>query len=109
MICAKDKSEKGSTPAAATVSEEETSAAVVCSVSNTVEKGENGLPTGYVEVQSENGESSIVRVMLDTGSQKTFITKALADRLGAERVGKDKVYLQSAGYANSKKTRGGRG
>ena len=44
--------------------------------------------------------------MLDTGSQKTFITRALADRLGAERVGKDKFYLQSAGYANSKKCSG---
>ena len=106
MICAKDKSEKGSTSAAASVSEGDASAAIVCGVSDTVEKREKDLPTGYIEVQSENGNSNIVRVMLDTGSQKTSITEALADRLGAGRVGEDKFYLQSAGYANSKKCSG---
>ena len=107
MICTKDESMKGFTSAAATVSEKETSTAKVCSVSDIAEKREESLPTGYVGVQSESGNCvSKMRVMLDTGSQITFITRALADRLRAERVRKDEFHLQSAGYANSRKCSG---
>ncbi|XP_003738286.1 uncharacterized protein LOC100897516 [Galendromus occidentalis] len=71
----------------------------------TIEIGEKYLPTGYVAALSETDET-ICRIVLDTGSQKTLITNALADILNAKQVGTDIFYLQSAGYANPRKCKG---
>ena len=45
----------------------------------------------------------ICRVVLDTGSQKTFITEKFAEDLGADRIGVDKFNLLTAGNATARR------
>ena len=53
------------------------------------------LPTATVIVKSENGQSMKVRCLFDSGSQRSFIHKDLANELGLKQVAKADMVLNS--------------
>ena len=57
---------------------------VLCPTKVTVtvcQHGDSLLPTGHVRVLSTSGEQEMARFLMDTGSQRSFITEKLAEKL----------------------------
>ena len=103
ILCSNKKSSNSQNSANDSNQDSASLNALICGAVRT--NAEKGLPTGYVIAQSKS-KNLVCRVMLDTGSQKTLITEKFANILGAEKVGREKFYLQSAGIAAAMKHTG---
>lgn len=49
------------------------------------------LQTLLVNVQEENGKEWLARVLLDTGSQRSYVTKDCVQKLGLQEIGKEDI------------------
>ena len=61
------------------------------------------LQTALTEVKGkESKQCEKVRLILDSGSHKTYITKSLAERLGLEEENEQEIHLVTFGSEKSK-------
>ena len=72
---------------------------------NQCEKSHVVLPTAKVNVQGSKGVVS-ARLVLDSGSQRTFVSESLVRRVGAEFLGSKRVSYAAFGGSKSDEDRG---